>query len=466
MRTWWAMCLIAALAAVATTASGAAAVAGPARAGQDIEPSIEQSVEFRSGDVTLHGTVTAPAGTAGQRRPGIVLVHGSGPETRAKYRAEAQAMARSGFVVLSYDKRTAGYSLTQRSYDRLADDALAGVRLLNGRADVDPGKVGLWGFSEGGWVVPLAASRSAQVSYVVLVGASGVSPARESAWALGNTLRHEGVAGSLLRTVPVTGTRFLTDAGLLSEADHDPLPALRRVHQPVLALWGDDHKSPPAESAVAIGKALRDGGNTDVTIRFFPHADHKLHTSSDGFQRGEHLTPGYVDTMASWVAGHGHRTDDALPHQARRSHDLAPLPTYEASAAQAAAFVLMAVSFAAYLLTELVRRLRSRPCAPGAGRAPRWLAAAELATLLGFLGYFGFVTMTLTTGPMLGNRPVCWLVLQFLTAGAAVAAVATVVGWWRARASVPGRTHARLGVLGLTSALFFPWALFWGLMTP
>ncbi|MGW1197545.1 alpha/beta hydrolase family protein [Streptomyces sp. NPDC002536] len=440
-------------------------MAGPVRAGQDIEQSVE-SVEFRSGDVTLHGTVTAPAGTAPQRRPGIVLVHGSGPETRAKYRAEAQAMARSGFVVLSYDKRTAGYSLTQRSYAQLADDALAGVRLLNGRADVDPRRVGLWGFSEGGWVVPLAASHSAQVSYVVLVGTSGVSPARESAWSLENTLRHEGVAGSLLRTVSVTGTRFLTDAGLLPEADYDPLPALRRVHQPVLALWGDDHKSPPAESAVAIEKALRDGGNTDVTIRFFSHADHKLHTSSDGFQRGEQLTPGYVDTVASWVAGHGHRIDDALPHQERRSHALAPLPMYQGSAAQTAAFVFMVVSFAAYLLTELVRRLRKRPCAPGAGRAPRWLAAAGLATVLGFLGYFRFVMKTLTTGPMLGDRPVCWLVLQLLTAGTALTAVTTALVWWRVRAMVSGRTHARLGLLGLTSALFFAWAPFWGLMTP
>ncbi|WP_274918509.1 alpha/beta hydrolase family protein [Streptomyces sp. WZ-12] len=457
MRVWWARCLVAALAVVAA-ASGTAA-AGPARAGQDTE----QGVEFRSGEVTLHGTVTAPAGTARRRRPGIVLVHGSGPETRAKYRVEAQAMARSGFVVLSYDKRTAGYSLTQRSYPQLADDALAGVRVLRGRADVDPRRVGLWGFSEGGWVVPLAAARSAQVSYVVLVGASGVSPARQSAWSLENRLWHEGVAGSLLRTVPVTGTRFLTDAGLLPEADYDPLPALRRVHQPVLALWGDDQQSPPAESAVAIGKALRDGGNTDVTLRFFPHADHKLRTSSDGFQRGEHVVPGYVETMASWVAGRGHRTNDALPHQARRSHALVPLPHHEGPAAQAAAFALMVVSFAAHLLKEWVRRLRRRPCAPGAGRAPRWLAATGLATLLGFLGYLAFVTMTLTPGPVLGHRPVFWLVLQLLAAGTVLAAVATVVSWWRVRASVPGRTGARLGLLVLASAVFVPWALFWGL---
>ncbi|MFF3788166.1 alpha/beta hydrolase family protein [Streptomyces sp. NPDC001933] len=425
----------------------------------------EQNVELRSGEVTLRGTVTVPAGPAG-RRPGIVLVHGAGPETRAKYQAEARAMARAGFVVLSYDKRTAGYSLTQRSYAQLADDALAGVQLLSGRSDVDPGKIGLWGFSEGGWVAPLAAARSTRVSYVVLVGASGVSPARQQAWHLGNKLRHEGVSGSLLGTVPVTGTRLTRDAGLFPEADYDPLPTLRRLRQPVLALWGNDQQSPPAESATAIEQALRDGGNTDVTLRFFPHADHKLHTSPDGFQRNEELVPGYVDTMASWVAGQGHRANDALPRQARQSHALAPLPGYEASGAQAAVFVFMAASFAAYLLAELARRLRRRPAAPGAGRAPRWLAATGLATVLGFLGYFGFVTMTLTTGPVLGGRPVLWLLLQLLTAGVVLAAAATAMGWWRARSSATGRTRARLGLLGLTSTVFVPWALFWGLMMP
>lgn len=462
MRARWVICLVAALAVLAGGAG--AAVAEPA--GRSGEQSGEQSVEFRSGEVTLRGTVTVPAGPAGQRRPAIVLVHGAGPETRAKYRAEARAMARAGFVVLGYDKRTAGYSLTQRSYDRLADDVLAGVRLLSGRSDVDPGRIGLWGFSEGGWVAPLAAARSAQVSFVVLVGASGVSPARQQAWHLGNRLRHAGVSGSLLETVPVTGTRLVRDGGLFPEADYDPLPALRRLRRPVLALWGDDRQSPPAESAAAIERALREGGNTDVTLRFFPHADHKLHTSPDGFQRNEELAPGYVETIASWVAGQGHRANDAPPRQARQSQDLAPLPGHAASGAQAAAFLFMAASFAAYLLAELARRLRRRPAAPGAGRAPRWLAATGLATVLGFLGYFGFVTMTLTTGPVLGGRPVFWLVLQLLTAAVAAAAAATAVGWWRARSSATGRTRARLGLLGLASAVFVPWALFWGLMTP
>ncbi|GGU95977.1 hypothetical protein GCM10010211_73890 [Streptomyces albospinus] len=86
--------------------------------------------------------------------------------------------------------------------------------------------------------------------------------------------------------------------------------------------------------------------------------------------------------------------------------------------------------------------------------------------MLGFLGYLGLVAMTLAPGPVLGNRPVLWLVLQLLAAGTALTTAATALGWWRARASATGRTHARLGLPGLASAVFVPWALFWGLMTP
>ncbi|MFF3072770.1 alpha/beta hydrolase family protein [Kitasatospora sp. NPDC057904] len=450
--------------AATTAAATTVTTATAAPAGQQSGQQVEQDVDFRSGDVTLHGTVTEAAGGTGPR-PGIVLVHGAGPEKRAGYRAEAEAMARAGFVVLGYDKRTTGYSMTRRSYSQLADDALAGVRTLAQRTDVDPHRIGLWGFSEGGWVAPLAASRSGQVAYVVVVGASGLPPARQQAWHLDNRLRHEGASGSLLESVSVTGTRLLDDAGLFPEAHYDPVPVLEHLRQPVLALWGNDKQVPPAESAAIIGDALHRGGNDDVTLRFFPQADHKLHVSADGFTRGEQLTPGYVDTVAAWVAGQGHRVNDPLPGQDRRSRALAAVPAPEGSVAQAAAFLLMTLVFAGYLLSGLVRRLRRRPAAPGAGAA-RWLAGSGLAATLGFLGYFLFVTTTLATGPQLGGRPVVWSVLQLLAVCAVVATGVTAVRAWRGRAPAPAGARVRIGALLVAGAMFVPWALFWGLLLP
>src|SRR5262249_13980460 len=94
---------------------------------------------FRSGDVTLHGTIWAPIG-AEHSLPGVVLVSGSGPGPRVVSQLEAEAFAAAGIVTLVYDKRTVGYSLFQRSYAQLADDALAGVKLLHTDPKVDPTK--------------------------------------------------------------------------------------------------------------------------------------------------------------------------------------------------------------------------------------------------------------------------------------------------------------------------------------
>jgi hypothetical protein len=198
-----------------------------------------QDVSFRSGDVTLRGTVLLP-NTAGPN-PAMALLAGSGARPRDKYRLEAEAFAQTGIVTLIYDKRTSGYSTTgsgNRSYAALADDALAAVSLLQHHPDVDPSAVGLWGHSEGGWVAPLAASRSTNVAFVVTVGASAVPAAQQTVWALGNRLRSMGVSGSMVDTFLPATVRLLVSAGAFAEADYDGVDAWQRVQQPVLAIWG------------------------------------------------------------------------------------------------------------------------------------------------------------------------------------------------------------------------------------
>ncbi len=156
-------------------------------------------MSFRGdGGLTLHGTVLAPT-SAKPARPGIVLVHGTGTGTpRTKLMGEAVAFARQGLSVLIYDKRSEGYSLFQRSYSQLADDALGGVAALRSQPGVDPAKVGVWGLSEGGWVAPIAASRSKDVAFVVLVGANSRQPLRPLIWLALQALTVASVVATVL----------------------------------------------------------------------------------------------------------------------------------------------------------------------------------------------------------------------------------------------------------------------------
>ena len=132
----------------------------------------EEEVRFPSGSLSLAGTLVQPLGAGAH--PALVLVQGSAWNTRTepRYRSQAIFFARHGFAALTYDKRPGFENAT---FGDLADDAAAAVRYLKTRRDVDARHLGLAGYSQGGWLAPLAASRVDGVAFLVLHVAPAVS---------------------------------------------------------------------------------------------------------------------------------------------------------------------------------------------------------------------------------------------------------------------------------------------------
>ncbi|WP_051865367.1 alpha/beta hydrolase family protein [Streptosporangium roseum] len=436
-------------------------------------------VSFRGGGgLLMHGTVLASAASARSPRPGIVLVHGSGTGTpRAKLMSEAVDFAREGLSVLIYDKRSEGYSLFQRSFSQLADDALGAVATLRTQPGVDPAKVGIWGFSEGGWVAPIAASRSTDIAFLVLVGANGLPPLRQQTWAVTAGLRKAGVTGSLVERAELNLYRTIADGGMFPEPYYDPEPTLAAVRQPVLAIWGThDLLTPPRENPPVVARALEKGGNRHYTFRFFPGADHAAHQSPDGgVTRLPELAPGYADLVGSWVgdvtAGRppAARTPGPAPTQVSPTVPVDPPAWWESASMQLAALVLLVVAFAAYPVVALVRRLRRRPPVP-VTRAARLLSAGGLTAVLGSCSYLFYLLMTggklAAPGPVVAERPLIWLALQALAVASVAATALTALAWGRARGTAPRAERVRLGLLLAGGVVFVPWALYWGLLLP
>jgi len=96
--------------------------------------------------------------------PYVILVHGSQKVTRrtGSYRSIAYVLAQSGIGVLFYDKRGSGQSTggtTSAEYatlDELATDVVAARNYLAKRINLKISKTGLFGISQGGWIVPRA----------------------------------------------------------------------------------------------------------------------------------------------------------------------------------------------------------------------------------------------------------------------------------------------------------------------
>ncbi|TMR89161.1 alpha/beta hydrolase [Nonomuraea basaltis] len=432
-------------------------------------------VSFRGGgNLVLHGSVISPA-RAGSGRSGVVLVHGAGAGTpREKLLGEAVAFARQGLSVLIYDKRSEGYSLFERSYAQLADDALGAVETLKKQPEVDPGKVGIWGLSEGGWVAPLAASRSGDISFVILVGANALQPLRQQTWAVAAGLRKAGVSGSLVGHAEPKLYRAIADGGMFPEPYHDPEAVLARLRQPVLGIWGvNDLLTPPRETPPIMARALEDGGNRQYTFRFFADAEHAAHQTPDGgVTRLPELAPGYAEMVGSWVgevtSGRAPvaQVSGPAPVQADDSVGVPPTEWWESSGVQAAALMLFLVAFGGYPVVALVRRIRRRADVVPLGAA-RLVSAGGLVAVAGGFSYLVYVLMTsgklAAPGPLVVGRPVVWLALQAAAVVTVVATVLTAVRW---RRSAGRGEKARLGLLIAGGAAFVPWAAYWGLLLP
>jgi len=134
-----------------------------------------EDVTFTSAGITLAGTMLIP------RHPvaAVVLVHGSGQEKRML--GMAARLAGRGLAVLTYDKRGVGESggvyagpevgtnnVDAANLDLLAADASAATNALAAHLPARQGPIGLLGFSQAGWVIPLAAIKNPTVGFMVL----------------------------------------------------------------------------------------------------------------------------------------------------------------------------------------------------------------------------------------------------------------------------------------------------------
>ncbi len=465
--------------------------AGVMRAGLVRSELVRSEVSFRSGDLTLRGTVIAPA-EAGARRPGVVLVHGAGAGTRRdRLMPAAEAFATRGLVTLVYDKRAAGYTPSRRDFSQLADDALAAAALLRTRPEVDPAKVGLWGVSEGGWVVPIAAARAPDLAFIIVIAANGVSPAQQHAWAMREHARRAGVSSPGQNRFGVNAVRMLADADMFAQAHHDPVPVLARVRSPILAIWGGrDNSTPPGDALRIYRDVLSRANHPSYTLRVFPEGNHGIGLLRNGVgeDRRDRFVPGYPELVTSWVndvtsGAAPAPSADPPPAQAVPSPVIRRLPWWASPDIQLAAFGFFFFAFLAYLVTGAAgliwRRLRTRRVdqvdqADQAEqvkrgkpiRAARWLAPLGLVTSVGFLAHFVGTLNLAPVGPVIAGRSLPWLVLQVLALAVLVSTVATGWSWLRTAEPSGLAVRIRRTLLLAGGAVFAFWAIFWGLLGP
>jgi pimeloyl-ACP methyl ester carboxylesterase len=289
-------------------------------------------VEADSGGVRLAGTLWRPAGDA---VAGVLMHPGSGPSDRDNdvlFPPIREHLLRAGIAVCSFDKRGVGGSSgrwQEAGIEEQADDLLAGLAVF---ASNSPPRLplGLFGHSQGGWVVVEAAGRGAPVAFVITNSGPGVSPARQERYSLANRVpadrlpvalaAYDAVA-SVARERPslhvaleqleaagvpyceLDGLEFIFEDEAIWDLcaklfEYDPAQALSRIAVPVLALFGAADKITPPEESVG---ALRDAVRPELLeVEVFPEGDHRLfHGEPPRF------VDGYLERISSFVRAVG-----------------------------------------------------------------------------------------------------------------------------------------------------------------
>ena len=178
-------------------ARASAADTSVARAADQALADQTQAVTFAADGLRLKGTLHVPGGPLAPR-PGIVLIHGSGPQSRdAAVRGQlamgfgfelkifeglAEALTRAGYVVLRYDKRTCGpfNKCADNGYPKVSKnltietfvaDAQAALEFLAAQPQVDPQRLVVLGHSQGATFVPFLMEANPSVRAGVMVSA-------------------------------------------------------------------------------------------------------------------------------------------------------------------------------------------------------------------------------------------------------------------------------------------------------
>lgn len=303
----------------------------------------QEEVSFRNGEVALSGTLLLPL-TKGPH-PAVVFLHGAGSEGRYGGRFFAEYLTRYGIAALIYDKRGVGKSTgdwKRSDFNDLADDAIAGIHLLQQSKEINPKQIGLYGHSQGGMIAPLIASRSKDVAFIISGAGSAVPVYESDINSVTNQVRAKGITGNDL----AEATEFIklyvaamrTGQGWgwepfekaveqvrekkwfpmvhVNPRDHWMWAFHKRIYDynsadywaqvsvPVLVIYGErDLYVAVTQSISNIDRALSKAKNRDYTILVLPRASHAFIIEPEAGQPFEwwHVAPGFPDLLTAWI---------------------------------------------------------------------------------------------------------------------------------------------------------------------
>jgi len=295
-------------------------------------------IRFQSGGFELVGDLAVPDGPG--PHPAVIIVHGDGPQTRSSTPGTGQILSifgDAGFAVFAWDKPGSGASTgefeegqTLRQRARILADAIA---VLEEHPDVDAERIGFWGISQAGWVMPLALELTDNVAFMIVVSGGGEDSIDQLGYQLGQGVVCQGASSETGRLVEeyfpqtakgTTYDEYLEAMDVLMEVDgweqfagpelksesewqpwpaeidayFDPMTVVEKTTIPVLAVFGElDRWIDPIQGTAAYEEALRSAGNSNHHVELIPGVGHPMLNQKTSCGGGETISERYLELL-------------------------------------------------------------------------------------------------------------------------------------------------------------------------
>lgn len=227
-------------------------------------------------NLKLAGMLMTPEGEG--PFPVVVIIQGSGPSFRDNgwYLSVVKHLQDNGIAVVIPDKRGCEKSEGDwigASFDELANDAISAIKFIKTQDRFEYAHIGLVGMSQGGWIAPIAATRSKDVSFIASLSGATVGTDEQ--------LLHEEIYNISEYTYPFIAKMIApTTTNRIKKMPHfrafsgfDPIPYLKEVDIPVLFAFGEGDKNVPVTACI---ESLEKNGLNDFEVKTYPKGGHAI----------------------------------------------------------------------------------------------------------------------------------------------------------------------------------------------
>jgi len=289
-----------------------------------------EEITIQAGDFTIVGDLYIPV--KGAKHPAVVWVHGSGPLTRQLMvpliKPQIEVFLKAGFAFFIDDIPGAGSSkgeMTQVYTDR-ALILTKEIEALKKRPDIIPTQIGVAGASQAGVVMPLAATLTSDIAFMIAEACVGESAYKQDAYLVEQWTICEGLpaeegkkaarfhrqryetqnfqeylaAVEYINNSEICKLLDLNSPPFVSEEKfklrnqspsrigsyYDPMLVVAGLQFPILALFGEKDKNiDPVQGFEAYRLSFKTASNNLNRVEMIANASHLLYEANTGCVR-------------------------------------------------------------------------------------------------------------------------------------------------------------------------------------